>query len=374
MKDFPILYKKTNTGKIQFWLVSVKKINGSWYVCTKYGQVGTSSPQRTRDKIKSGKNIGRSNETSPERQARAEANSKWEKQKKKGYVESITDAESGKIDSIIKGGMLPMLAANFRDHGHKIKFPCFGQYKYDGHRCIGIVTNGSASLWSRTRKRITSMPHIEKELERQFKEMNIVLDGELYNHKYKDNFEQITKMIRPVSPIKGHEIVQYHVYDLIQERPFHKRLDSLLLIESNEIIRIAATKNLTDEDHAKEFMSKSLTKGFEGIMLRNRTAIYQHCRTSDLQKMKEMKDAEYKIVGIEEGRGKLEGHVGAFWCEDEKGKRFKAKMKGSTKNLKKMFEKPKMWKGKMLTVQYQELTGKNGVPRFPVGLRIREDV
>jgi DNA ligase OB-like domain len=54
------------------------------------------------------------------------------------------------------------------------------------------------------------------------------------------------------------------------------------------------------------------------------------------------------------------------------GKEFLAKMSGDTANLKDYFTNHKLWKGKRLTVKYQGLTGANGVPRFPVGVAIRD--
>jgi ATP-dependent DNA ligase len=86
-----------------------------------------------------------------------------------------------------------------------------------------------------------------------------------------------------------------------------------------------------------------------------------------------MQDEEFDIVGVEEGRGKLAGHVGAFICQMDNGKTFKAKMSGDTGKLKEYYEHRKLWMGKCLTVQFQDYTAAEGVPRFPVGLRIRED-
>lgn len=45
----------------------------------------------------------------------------------------------------------------------------------------------------------------------------------------------------------------------------------------------------------------------------------------DLLKMKDFVDGEFKIVRLEEGRGKLQGHVGAFVCVTEDGVEFGAK-------------------------------------------------
>jgi len=45
--------------------------------------------------------------------------------------------------------------------------------------------------------------------------------------------------------------------------------------------------------------------------------------------------------------------------------------KGKLANLKKYFIYHDLWKGKKLTVQYQNLT-QDGIPRFPVGIAIRD--
>ena len=73
-------------------------------------------------------------------------------------------------------------------------------------------------------------------------------------------------------------------------------------------------------------------------------------------------------------RGKLSGHAGSFVCITKDGNEFNAKIKGQLPLLKKYFTEFEKYKGKMLTVQYQGYTNKNNVPRFPIGLRIREDM
>ena len=109
-------------------------------------------------------------------------------------------------------------------------------------------------------------------------------------------------------------------------------------------------------------------------MLRNIDSLYVNKRSYDLQKVKEFQDEEFEIIGIDEGRGKLTGHVGSFVCRTANGKEFLAKMAGDTDKLKEYFENHALWQGKQLTVKFQGLTGKEQVPRFPVGLRIRDDI
>lgn len=378
MKSFPTLYKKTSTGAIQQWQISVIDQRGSATaanIVTRFGQVD-GAEQVASDLIQEGKNIGKKNETTARQQAEAEALAKWEKQKKKGYVESIKDAQNDKLDDLIEGGIVPMLAHKFSEHAHKIKFPCFTQPKLDGIRCIAIVQEGVCTLWSRTRKPITSCPHIVQELEAAFEGRDVYLDGELYNHQMKSDFEKIVSLVRQEKPAPGHEIVQYHVYDMAVDMPYEARMEAIKLffeIYEFESLKMVPTYEVNQESDVMDYFDKFVAQGYEGSMLRNAMSKYVNKRSYDLLKVKEFDDAEFQIVGIEEGRGKLAGHVGAFVCVTSDGKQFNAKAKGETSNLRKYFEDHDLWAGKLLTVQYQGLTGKEKVPRFPVGIRIREE-
>jgi ATP-dependent DNA ligase len=137
-------------------------------------------------------------------------------------------------------------------------------------------------------------------------------------------------------------------------------------------LKLVETYAVADEDTVAEFYTKFKTLKYEGAILRNVEGLYANKRSADLIKVKEMQDSEFKILGIEEGRGKLANHVGSFICLATNGQEFKAKMSGNTEKLKEYFEDHKLWTGKRLTVQFQDLTS-YGIPRFPVGLRIREE-
>ena len=127
IKSFPTLYKLTSTGDIQQWDVAVE---GST-IRTSWGRKG-GTIQVTEDIITEGKNIGKANETSAEEQALAEAEATWTKKLKKDYAETEKDAMAGKASSLVEGGILPMLAHKFSEHGDKLKYPCAVQKKYVG--------------------------------------------------------------------------------------------------------------------------------------------------------------------------------------------------------------------------------------------------
>jgi DNA ligase 1 len=373
---WPTLYKKTSTGAIQFWTIA-SAMHGAGYgrIETTYGQLGTDSPQYTEDVIEEGKNVGKKNETSAYEQAQKEAEARWKKQKKKGYVESKEAAEAGELDALIEGGIVPMLAHSFTDHGHKIKYPAYVQPKLDGIRCIAVLKDGKCTLWSRTRKPITSMPHIVGEIEAVFgKSKELIFDGELYNHEFKNNFEHIVSLVRQEEPADNHKDVQYHIYDVVKERPFsdRARVLNILSAEPSVHLRYVPTIEIQDEGEVMANFQVFKNTGYEGAMLRNADGLYVNKRSYDLQKVKEFDDAEFEIIGIDEGRGKLAGHVGAFICRMSNGKEFLAKMSGDTGRLRDYFLDPSSCIGKKLTVKYQGLTGKEGVPRFPVGVAIRD--
>lgn len=384
--NLPILYKQTSTGKIQEWFIFVQEDglnidasgNKPAEIVTVYG-LQDGKKQTAKETIAKGKNIGRANETTPLEQAMAEAQSQWEKKIKRGYVQSLEAAESGQIDGTrIAGGVEPMLAHQYDKQGSKISFPAFVQPKLDGHRCIAIIQDGQASLWSRTRKRITGVPHIERELEQMYPGESIILDGELYNHDYRERFEELTSFIRQSTPKPGAEVVQYWVYDVVTDGDFAHRaasLDDVTLRALNagcKKVSAVATFDAESEDDLMEKFQIFLDNGFEGAMVRNAKGNYKNKRSYDLQKVKQFQDAEYPVIRIEEGRGKMAGRA-LFVCETPEGKEFRVKMIGALDDLKTYFENQAPWIGRQLTVKFQNLSA-DGIPRFPVAIRFRNEI
>lgn len=377
----PTIFKRNSDGSIGQWAIEVygaidpvtgREI-GVLESC--YGKVG-GAQQIAKDLIREGKNIGRSNETSPMQQAVLDANSKFERKLKSGYCRTIEEAREGKTDAVIEGGVAPMLAQGYDKHAAKIRFPAFAQPKLDGHRCIAVVQDGKATLWSRTRKRITGVPHIARALESAFPSESVVLDGELYNHDYRDNFNALTSFIRSATPKPGHEVVQYWIYDTVDDWPFERRTASLATIEDklSDPLILLPTATVDDEESMIALFGEWLAMGFEGAMLRNANGRYKvGGRSYDLQKVKIMQDAEFELVAIEEGKGKMMGKA-VFVCATETGATFKCKLVGALDSLAVYLQNPDDYLGKMVTVKFQNLHPETGIPRFGVALRFREDV
>ena len=174
-----------------------------------------------------GKNIGKSNETSPEQQAEIEAKAKYNKKLKQGYFKTMSEASNQVV-------VLPMLAKVFGAEEKKVKYPCYAQPKLDGMRGLGDCKN--ATLTSRSGNNIETLGHITSQLPY----MGVILDGELYAHG--ETFQENMRMIKKYRPGKT-ENVKYHVYDIIMDAPFKDRLNVLksLCLKHPEVLEYVPT-------------------------------------------------------------------------------------------------------------------------------------
>ena len=388
-EQFDTLYSANKNGSVQQWTISV-----SGATITKvYGQV-KGALQTTADVILKGKNLGRSNATTPVTQARAEAKSQWEKKLKSGYVRVLSDAQSGTVDTqFIEGGVEVMLAQKFSQHGSKMDYPAYVQPKLDGVRCVAILDDGICTLWTRTRKPITGVPHIARAIEQQFSGMRwpdraaclgyaysknslvytsrLVLDGELYQHAYKDKFEQIVSFVRQNVPKSGHEVVEYHVYDVIDDKDtFAARTWTVEELRLRAPLMTVVTTEVSSLDEVLSVDTEHRAAGYEGTIVRQATAMYEAGRSMGLQKIKQFDDAEFDVTGVQAGRGRM-SKCAIFTCSTATGATFACKMEGALETLKPYLANPDTVIGKKLTVRYQGLTN-GGVPRFPIGVSIRD--
>jgi ATP-dependent DNA ligase len=377
MTNFPTLYHLNKDGSIQEWTISV-----SGRTITKtYGRKD-GALHSVQDVIRSGKNKGRANETTAEQQAEAEAEAAWKRKQKSGYHQSLSCAKRGKVDAkFVKGGIEPMLAKKWEDCSDKVEYPVFVQPKLDGIRCIAVVENGKCTLWTRKRKPILSVPHIVEQIERWARNFNpasaqlqpapAVFDGELYNHSYKNDFEKIVSAVRKNKPSDLSAEIEYHIYDCIDSSPQCVRIGAMVpTLHGHSVIRTASYLCKNEKEVMQRY-NQFLREGYEGAMVRAANGLYENRRSSNLLKMKDFDDAEFKIVGMEEGRGAFKG-CAIFQCEaKELDKPFSCKMRGSVDLLKSIFKDKSKVIGKKITVRYQGVTN-GGVPRFPVGIAIRD--
>jgi len=215
--------------------------------------------------------------------------------------------------------------------------PTFIQPKLDGVRCV-IQANPldydyyslRIVAYSRTGKEWKNIDHILEQLKPFFQKYpHIILDGELYNHDLRDNFEKIISLVRKTKPtdedrLEASELTQFHCYDIIDEKlPFDQRNEfinqSLMLM--GDSIYIVDTSMVFREDDAKVYHARNLDKGYEGSIVRTNDT-YQCKRSHNLRKFKDFSDAEATIIGFVEGKGKRIGTLGKFVMRDSEGVEF----------------------------------------------------
>ena len=280
----------------------------------------------------------------------------------------------------------PMLAYPVSKKPIDYSKPTFIQPKLDGVRCliqyeqVTPLQTGPVA-YSRTGKVWKNIDHILEQLRPFFDKFpNVILDGELYNHDLRDNFEKIISLVRKQKPtdedrLEASKLTQFHCYDIIDEElPFDQRNEFInqALMLMGDSIYIVDTNMVFREDDAKVYHVRNLSAGYEGSIVRTNDT-YQCKRSHNLRKFKDFHDAEAYIVGYEEGQGKREGHLGKFIMQDEDGNKFGCPPgKGyNYKDMKKMLENIGDYMGQTATFTYFERT-KAGSYRHPLFKCIRD--
>jgi len=380
---FDILYKKDSNGSIRTWEISVERMGISssgddiYHIKTRSGVEGSENmvepePQYVTE--------GRQNRTIAQ-QAQSEAQSKWLRKLDEGY--KLTRASA-----ITEINILPMLAKKFSKAARHIEYPAAGQRKFDGVRCLAMSAEGFPSnivLLTRKNKEFAGMNSLRSEIALLNLPPSIVLDGELYSDTL--TFQRVSGLVRKKPEnlserdLEDLEQVSYRIYDLINlsnmDMTFAARyrlLQSLLrAVPSSQTPRLRLTRNvrIRNEEDVAAYLALFEEEGFEGLMVRNLESPYElDKRSKHLQKVKTFIDEEFPIVGYYEATGNDRGTP--IWeCEAPNGRRFRARPMGTLAERRELWANRDAAIGRPLTVRFFEYTD-DGVPRFPVGVAIRD--
>lgn len=362
------LFGITKNGSTYSWHIYVQDNDGIGVINIERGLID-GKKHVTQESILSGKNLGKVNATTPVSQAIFNAESKRNNKLDSGYDYTVEGSQA-KFNDLLK----PMLALSYEKHEKKIKYPCYAQPKLDGIRCLARMRNGIVTLYSRKGKVLDLVPHINSALSEILEEGQCT-DGELYVYGW--DFQKIISAIKKTS--EDTPMMEYHIYDLPnmenRDMPFDERFCEAkqnLITESSPCLASVTTVVIEDELAMREYEELAIKATYEGIMVRNASSKYLFgYRSKDLLKVKRFLDNEYRIVGFTHGVS-IESECLIFVCEIENGQTFSVRPIGTHEDRKVMYKNGASYVGKLLTVKYQELSN-DGVPRFPVGLHVRED-
>ena len=211
------------------------------------------------------------------------------------------------------------------------------QPKLDGIRCVIYVDDKeNIRCFSRTGKEFHNLEHIKLSLRKFFFDcanVDVILDGELYNHKLRNDFEKIVSLVRKQKPtpedrLNAQHLIQFHCYDYIEtvmNQPYSYRMHQLIDVNQGTLysacVKYVETNLVNSKESAQLRHQYNLNNGYEGSILRLDKP-YQQKRSYNLQKFKDFHDTEATIVGYEEGKGKREGTLGKFLMQDDDGNQF----------------------------------------------------
>ena len=265
------------------------------------------------------------------------------------------------------------------DYSNKISM----QPKLDGVRCVVQYekhinkSENRVVAYSRTGKEWKNIEHILFNLKPWFAlNPNVILDGELYNHDLKNDFEKIISLVRKQKPddidmLESADMVQFHCYDIIDETKTFEKRNAFITqaVPRNHCIHHVKTQAVATESLAKVVHQQNLDNGYEGSILRTNDT-YACKRSHNLRKFKDFHDDEAMILDWVEGKGKRKGTIGKFMAQDSAGNIFGMPVMDKFQYLQDNFEEMKTWVGKLATFTYFERTKANSY-RHPLFKCIR---
>ena len=415
------LFALNKDGSFQCWKVFVSGDQ----VIVEFGKVGGKKQQKVT--TCEPKNVGRSNETTAEEQALAEAVSKWEKQVRLGYRDDTSKLEEEESFS-------PMLAHDAIKRSSAIVYPAYVQPKLDGVRALVTLDKDGIPVFN---SRGNKTYPVQGALLQQVKELAEhtgfdKFDGELYIHglslqkivalakkwrtpeqieaeiekdyqadikryqkavanredSWKDHNGnvwpiEVEKPVKDVDRYGGYSSLdlEYHIFDIPvnAQSPWysfdHEKTRRHDLISVNDVVEcdlevplikvLLGTLVYTEED-VRWSIGNYMEQGFEGSIIRNFKGVYEFGqRSTDLQKWKLFQDGEAKVLdSVEDKNGE-----GVLLCEEKDGTRFNCKMKGT--HTERSQERMLLLVGYFINFTFQSRTD-DGVPQFPVGQSVRE--
>jgi len=379
---FPVLYKVNKNGAATSWKIELEPRMDAYVVRTSHGTL--QGKMNTHEHVLERGLAGRS----VLEQAVQFARRKWtDKKEKEQFAEELKEHASSEVRPMLaKTWDKSRYAVGAGGRSYRIPFPAFVQRKLDGLRCLAFRGgDGAVVLESRKGTPFVHFEAIRQEVAGMLAGLPLTFhfDGELFTKELP--FEELSGLIRlkrALEPADQEALqkVEFHIYDFVDtarlDLSFAERigeLRSIFALHGAARCRLVETLQVGSVEEVQAWHDRFVAEGEEGIMIRAAAGVYEVGRRSAyLQKYKEFEEEEFRIVGFHEGTGDEAGLV--VWdCATAEGRGFAVRPRGSFALRRKLFLEAASYVGRMLTVVFQERS-LEGVPRFPVGKAIREDL
>jgi DNA ligase-1 len=401
------LYKIDSKDKIRTYNVKVTQLSDemSAKIITTTGLL-TGKKVVKETIVSKGKNLGKSNATTPFQQAEADADSSLRKKKDGGYlslndlgIKSTKDGyESGgivfpesslaiTIQRIFPKGecILPMKYGKYRletyPKGSKqykeskpLNFPVFVSPKLDGVNCWGNAKNGLTTRGGKTEltKGGDTWNNICPQIANALAILNYPypLNGEVYKHGH--TLQDITDACKKKRPLST--LLEFHIFDIcVSDRTFRQRRSDMELLFNiiNQkglagVIKIVPSKNVYNTEELLKYEETHLELGYEGIMVKAQSNLYKtDYRSRDALKLVRFDSMEVEIKDIIPYE--KEPDLGKFICLYKGREFFVDPGIGFDKTLKREILKNKSkYIGQLLTISHRGFTS-HDFPRIAKG-------
>jgi DNA ligase-1 len=221
-----------------------------------------------------------------------------------------------------------MLADDSKKHEKKMTGEVYVEPKLDGVRVITIcdVDKDEVKMFSRNGKELANFPKIVEQFDSMLDQMSesMVFDGEIMS----DDFQTLMREIHRKGGAKTNDAV-LNLFDCMPLEYFKEgsypyalntRKELLQSFQYGPNISIVefVAMDLDDDDGQKQFADYNrlcIDKGFEGIMVKPITGIYECKRSSLWLKVKPFIEVSLTVKDVEEGTGRNVGKLGALVVE-----------------------------------------------------------
>jgi DNA ligase-1 len=228
------------------------------------------------------------------------------------------------------------LAHDSANHEGKLAGRKLVEVKLDGVRVITIVyPDGRVLQFSRNGKELVNFEHIKEQFSALAKlgafSDPIVFDGEVMSSSFQDLMKQIH---RKDNVAAGDAVL--HLFDMLTLEEFESGEGNATQLHRGEQLKNwyeyygSQCNNITIVGQAlvdldtpegqkkfREINQSAIDGGYEGIMIKDPTAIYECKRTTSWLKLKPFIEVSLEVVNVEEGTGRNIGRLGALVCEGD---------------------------------------------------------
>lgn len=253
----------------------------------------------------------------------------------------------------------------------RVTYPCLVSPKIDGLRCI----YERGELFSRKGNRIQGLQWLIDRLKAVVPDGVTRLDGEIVAPGA--NFDEISGKLRSFNETPD---AHYYIFDMVltDSRPLYTREAALTTwyngLSMDGIRGFSPLTSVTCQNEAQvlhEF-DKALAEGLEGVMVKAEGSVYYTGRKYFWQKVKKSDSVDLPVVGVELGKGKYDGMVGALVCQLPNGNMTHVGTGLNDNQRATWAADPSLIVGKCVEVEFMEHSSK-GVLRHPRLKQVRGD-